>query len=197
MTNEEELAVIEAAVQEGGPFAHAGEPRQVAIAWRDEGFGAEDVTAWLAAECFSPRAARQLTDLGVCPRAASSPVECCGIQHTLGFLVSNGEFTIADARSAIKEGLVSSRLHAALTLALDFMEHSPPEARAAANALSSAAALVLDEHHPVGGMLLCQNATNEIVAALVECHPAMRDIKWEDARCTVRRWIARLDKLQE
>ncbi|HEV7808819.1 MAG TPA: hypothetical protein VGO80_23655 [Solirubrobacteraceae bacterium] len=55
-----------------GDLADRGEdPAVAAKAWTDAGFDDELADRWLAARCFDPESAREMTDLGVTPEQAS------------------------------------------------------------------------------------------------------------------------------
>ena len=86
-----------------GHFAHSGDPDGAGDAWSEAGFGADEVTEWLAARCFSPAAARDLADLGVTPEMARMKTSqgAGDFVDTVAFKVSDGDLAPEEARDLV------------------------------------------------------------------------------------------------
>jgi hypothetical protein len=79
-----------------GELADRGGPAEAAArAWTEAGFDDEQAAKWLAARCFDPLAARELSDLGVKPEQARARTRDGGGDYvdTIAFKVADGQLT--------------------------------------------------------------------------------------------------------
>ena len=79
-----------------GALADRGEPAEVAAqAWTAAGFDDERAARWIEARCFSPEAARALSELGVKPEQARARTRDGGGDYvdTIAFKVADGQLT--------------------------------------------------------------------------------------------------------
>jgi len=82
-----------------GDFAHDGDVKAAAQEWLDEGFTAAEADEWLDARTFDPVAARRLLGVDIDATLASLETDAGigGYVDTVGYKVSNGDLSIADA----------------------------------------------------------------------------------------------------
>jgi len=79
-----------------GELADRGEdPAVAANAWSAAGFDDEQTSGWLEARCFDPQAARDLADLAVTPKQASTRTRDGGRDYvdTIAYKVASGDLS--------------------------------------------------------------------------------------------------------
>jgi hypothetical protein len=94
---------VRTVVERHGHFAHGGNPDDTAEAWAKADFDGHEVDEWLRARCFSPQAARDLTDAGVRAEVAGTKTEAGAGDYTdtVGFKVSVGDLEVREARALV------------------------------------------------------------------------------------------------
>jgi len=89
-----------------GEWAHGGDSERAAAAWRDAGFDAEAVPAWLEARTFDAPSAALLEQTGISPDQAarvSGEGEGAGAYvDSYGYKVSNADLTADEALELIE-----------------------------------------------------------------------------------------------
>lgn len=98
---EADVDAIAQVVRVEGFSTAVDEPVRVAEDWDDHGFAAEEVRAWLEGSTFDPGSAYELKEAGVTPseaaKQAGPDVGLGGYSHSVGYKVSNGDLSVADA----------------------------------------------------------------------------------------------------
>lgn len=93
-------------IRQYGDFA-CGDPddlQAVAQEWVDAGFTPAEADRWLDARCFCASTARALARAGFAPEEAGeeATAPCGSYQDTIGYLVSNGDLSLARALARLQ-----------------------------------------------------------------------------------------------
>lgn len=95
--NQDKFNQILAVVEQGGEWAHGGNPNQVAAEWYETGFTASQVEEWLGCGCFDAQSAFQLDNEDITPEQAN--VRRNGL--TIGYLYAHGDLSLAKVKHYI------------------------------------------------------------------------------------------------
>lgn len=94
------LRAVAEILRSEGDWAHGGNIHGTAREWVELGFAPSQVRAWLNARCFEPVSAVKLQAAGISPKQAAIVVYVGqgSYREMVGYAVSNGDMTIAEAR---------------------------------------------------------------------------------------------------
>jgi hypothetical protein len=98
------LEEIGDAIERSGLAADRAAAIQAAREWVADGFDdSSEVEEWLAARCLTPQAARLADDAGLTPSqaAARTRAGAGSYEDTVGYKLSRGDLTLAEARRII------------------------------------------------------------------------------------------------